>query len=261
MTQRSHVLLCADVYTYSCINKLYMTHETSYKYARNPTGHKECRRLLRACKAITYHASGTLSRDGKKQYAVTPRCYEMNGSGVRVHVESDGKPFSRAELTALLKFTPPGTEREYDIAIVHLLKKVPKTQAVVITAQGPGSFCQIDDLVNIVDTWSIRENDRSVSVKKCGNNQAFSIHSSQLRLITGSRGGSHALMRYCGDYMQYGFKAKLACNTVGYSVVDEYEAVSVRTGIKMQVCLVPDAGGIDSSKRRRFFWNDRLYSH
>lgn len=74
------------------------------------TGHKECRRLLRECRAITHHASATLYRHGEKKFAVVPRRYEMNGCGVHVHVESDGKAFSRAELTALLKFIPPVTK-------------------------------------------------------------------------------------------------------------------------------------------------------
>ena len=68
-------------------------------------------------------------------------------------------------------------------------------------------------------------------------------------------------MHYCGDYMQYGKEAKVDCSSAGYSILDEYEAVSIRTGIKTQVVLVPDVGGMDSLKRRRFFWNDRLYSH
>ena len=225
------------------------------------TGHKASRRLLQACKAVTYHASATLYRDGKKQYAVLPRRYEAVGSGVRVHVESDGNPFSRAELTALLQFVPPETTRTYEIAIVHLLKKVPKMQCVVMTAQAAGSFFEIGDLVNIADGWTPGSPPRDVPVKKCGGNQRASIHTDDLRLITESEPGAHAVMHYCGDYMQYGKEAKVDCSSAGYSILDEYEAVSIRTGIKMQVVLVPDVGGMDSLERRRFFWNDRLYSH
>lgn len=109
--------------------------------------------------------------------------------------------------------------------------------------------------------WRSIDAARSVSAVKCGNNQKFSIHMMHLQLIMQSMQGCHAILKICGDYMQYGIKAKVDCSTADYYILDEYEAVSIRTGIKTQVCIAPDVGGIDSLKRRRFFWNDRLYSH
>ena len=81
--------------------------------------------------------------------------------------------------------------------------------------------------------------------------------------ITGQVAGVHAMMTYCGDCMEYGHTIKKYCSSDGYNIPGEYEAeaVDLSSGIEEQVCLVPDFGGSDSLRRRRHFWNYRLYSH
>ena len=228
----------------------------------NRTGNRTCRsRLLRA-PDITYHNRATIKRGGKKEFCVAPRSRTHNGSGLEIDVRSHGDAFSRAELVALVKYTGPST-KTYCVAVTQLLKKVPKRQCVVHCEpeQRRGRSYQDGERVQIV-TGTLRGGDPTrMVVRKCGSDDVFEISSKFLRAITRRETGVHAVMKYCGDYMEYGHSSRKYCTSDGYNILNEYEAVDPSNGIKAQVCLVPDHGGSDSLSRRRYFWNLNLYGH
>ena len=224
--------------------------------------------------AITFHGKATIYRDSKKQFCITPRTLSHEGSGVRIHVASDRNEFSRAELVALVKYTAP-SKKTYSVAVTQLLKKVPRKQCVVrcgraeadddeeggslLSARRPSY--QDGDRVIII-SGSMAAGDPSIMhARKCGSNQLIRIMSNLLIPITTNEPGVHARMKYCGDYMEYGHTVRKDCSSDAYNILDEYEAVNPSSGIKEQVCLVPDFGGSDTLRRRRHFWNTRLYSH
>ena len=226
------------------------------------TGNKACERQLRKCAYITYRSKATIYRRGVKQFCITPRLGKGSGSGLHVHLESGGKPFSDSELVALIEYASPTSKRTYVIALVKLLVKVPKHFCVVRCKQneaGP-TFFKNGDQVQLQAGSTLSGDDHSVSVKTAGSNQQFAIPSNLLVPIT-AEAGVHAVMTYAGDYMQYGYNPKLDCCSPTYNHLDEYEAVDPATEIKSQVCLVPDSGGWDTKKRSRFFLHKRLYSH
>ena len=228
----------------------------------NRTGNRTCRsRLLRA-PDITYHNRATIKRGGKKEFCVAPRSRTHNGSGLEIDVRSHGDACSRAELVALVKYTGPST-KTYCVAVTQLLKKVPKRQCVVHCEPNEleGRSYQDGERVQIV-TGTLRGGDPSrMVVRKCGSDDVFGISSEFLRAITSWETGVHAVMKYCGDYMEYGHSSRKYCTSDGYNILNEYEAVDPSSGIKAQVCLVPDHGGSDSLSRRRYFWNLNLYGH
>ena len=221
-----------------------------------------CRRRLQRAPDITYHNRATIKRGGKKEFCVAPRSRTHNGSGLVIHVRSHGDAFSRAGLVALVKYTGPST-KTYCVAVTQLLKKAPKRQCVVHCEpeQLEGCSYQDGERVHIV-TGTLRGGEPSrMVVRKCGSDDVFEISSEFLRPITRRETGVHAVMKYCGDYMEYGYSSRKYCTSDGYNILDEYEAVDPSSGIKAQVCLVPDHGGSDSLSRRRYFWNLRLYGH
>ena len=234
----------------------------------NQTGNHACRRSLQYAAAITFHGKASVQREGKKEFAITPRTSTHCGSGLSIHVPSDGNEFSRAELYALVKYTAP-SKAVYHVAVTQLLKKVPQKQCVVRCGTREADD-DVDD-----DQASYRDGDRvttvsgsilsdepsTMQVRKCGSHQLLEIQSDLLVRITGRKAGVHLKMKYCGDYMEYGHSARKDCSSDGYNILDEYEAVDPSSGIRAQVCLVPDFGGSDSLRRRRLFWNTRLYSH
>ena len=127
--------------------------------------------------------------------------------------------------------------------------------------QRRGRSYQDGERVQIV-TGTLRGGDPTrMVVRKCGSDDVFEISSKFLRAITSWETGVHAVMKYCGDYMEYGYTSRKDCTSDGYNILDEYEAVDPSNGIKAQVCLVPDHGGSDSLSRRRYFWNLNLYGH
>ena len=240
----------------------------SHHQQLNLSGNHTCRRCLRYADAITFHATASIYRDSKKQFVITPRSGSREGSGVSIHLESDRNEFSRAELVALVKYTAPSAETYY-VAVTQLLKKVPKKQCVVRCEpaesdsddEGDSRPYQNGDRVNIVSGSMTAEGPSTMQVRKCGSNLRFEIGSDLLLQITTSVPGEHAVMKYCGDYMEYGHTVRKDCSSDAYNVLNEYEAVDPSSGIKEQVCLVPDFGGSDSLRRRRLFWNTNLYSH
>lgn len=229
------------------------------------TGNQKCKKQLSKCGAIAYRSRASIYRRGVKQFSITPRLMKGSGSGLHVHIPSDGKPFSDSELVAIIEYTSPTSSRKYVIALVQLLVKVPEGFCVVrcdppsaTTWYKNGDQVQLQAGSTLKTT--LADATHSVSVKTAGSNQQFSIESDLLYPIT-AEAGVHAVMTYAGDYMQYGYKSKLDCSSPRYNQLDEYEAVDPATGIKSQVCLVPDSGGLDTKKRHRFFKHERLYSH
>ncbi len=228
----------------------------------NRTGNRTCRsRLLRA-PDITYHNRATIKRGGKKEFCVAPRSRTHNGSGLEIDVRSHGDACSRAELVALVKYTGPST-KTYCVAVTQLLKKVPKRQCVVHCEpeQREGRSYQDGERVNIHSGRWNPDSHTSMYVRKLGSTDIFEISSEFLRPITGQVSGVHAVMKYCGDYMEHGHTSRKDCTSDGYNILNEYEAVDPSNGIKAQVCLVPDHGGSDSLSRQRYFWNLNLYGH
>ena len=225
------------------------------------TGNKACEKQLRQCTLITYRSKATIYRRGVKQFSITPRLEKGSGSGLHVHLESGGKPYSDSELVALIEYTSPTSSQTYVIALVKLLVKVPKHFCVVhCDPNEAGSFFKNGDQVQLQAGCTLSESTHTVSVKTAGSNQQFAIPSNLLLPIT-AEAGVHAVMTYAGDYMQYGYDPKLDCCSPKYNHLDEYEAVDPAMEIKSQVCLVPDSGGWDTKKRSRFFLHKRLYSH
>ena len=218
--------------------------------------------LVAASKYITYPPKATIYRAGKTMFSVTPRGQLCSGSGVRAHVRSSGNPFTNCELFALLAYKAPSSKRSYCIAIIHLLQKVPGQLCVVrLRGGGAGACYRHGDQVRLVDGSTLTGGAHSVTVQKCGNPLSFQMMSDQLAPITSPQPGVHEYMPYSGDYMQYGHNKSLDCSATNYEVLNEYEAISPSSGIKAQVCLVPDVGGTDTLGRPRFFWNKNLYSH
>ena len=181
-----------------------------------------------------------------------------------MHVESDGKPFSDSELVAIIEYISPMGSRTYAVALVQLLVRVPEGFCVIrCDPLSAARWYQNGDQVQLQAGSTLgstlEDATHSVSVKKAGSDQQFSIESGLLSPIT-AEAGVHAVMTYAGDYMQYGYKAKLDCSSPRYNNLDEYEAVDPASEIKSQVCLVPDSGGLDSKKRHRFFKHERFHS-
>ena len=234
----------------------------------NLPGNHACRRHLQYATAITFHATASIYRESKKQFVITPRSSLREGSGVNIHVKSDRNEFSRAELVALVRYTAPSKET-YHVAVTQLLKKVPKKQCVVRCEsaeadsddEGDSPAYQDGDRVNIISGSMASDGPSTMFVRKCGSDLRFEISSKLLVQITTNEPGVHAMMKYCGDYMEYGHTIRKDCSSDAYNILDEYEAVDPSSGIKEQVCLVPDFGGSDSLRRRRLFWNTNLYSH
>ena len=231
--------------------------------AATASGYRDSHRhLMAASEYITYRPKATIYRAGKKMFSVTPRGRLCSGSGVRAHVSSSGNAFTNSELVALLVYKAPSSKRSYCIAIIHLLQKVPGKLCVVrLRGGGAGPCCKDGDQVKLVGGSTLAGEAHSVTVQKCGNPLSFQIMSDLLAPITGRQPGVHEYMPYSGDYMQYGHNKSLDCSATDYKVLNEYEAISPSSGIKAQVCLVPDVGGTDTLGRPRFFWNKNLYSH
>jgi len=225
------------------------------------TGNKACKKQLSECKAITYRSKATIYRGGLKKFSITPRLGKGSGSGLHVDVASGANRYSDSELVALIEYTSPISSRKYVIALLKLLVKVPKKFCVVrCDPNDASSFYKHGDQVQLQAGSTLSGPTHSVSVKTAGSDQQFSIESDLLLQIT-AEAGVHDVMTYAGDYMQYGYSPRLDCSSPRYNHLDEYEAVDPATGIKSQVCLVPDSGGWDTKKRNRFFLHKRLYSH
>ena len=234
----------------------------SHHQQSNPTGNHDCRRRLQYATAIEFYGQATIYRDSKKQFCITPRTSTCGGSGITIHVASDRNAFSRAELVALVKYTAP-SEKTYCVAVTQLLKKVPKKQCVVRCgpAESDDDPYEDGDRVKIISGSMTSDEPTTMHVRKCSSGEDLEIMSDLLIPITTNEAGVHVMMKYCGDYMEYGHTVRQDCSYPGYNILDEYEAVSPSTGIQDQVCLVPDFGGSDTLRRRRYFWNTRLYSH
>ena len=159
-----------------------------------------------------------------------------------------------SELQAVLSYTGPSCET-YVIAFVRLLQCVPANVCVV---RGRCGFAVGDQVALLANERLSRD---SVRAKMLGSrDRALNVASDHLAPVTNEAGVHHAI-KYAGPYVQYSHDPSRDCSDARYDTVDEIYAVDPATAVKTRVMLVPDRGGKDTLRRRRFWWYRKMFHH
>ena len=221
-------------------------------------GYAEATRSLQECPGITFGTKFTLFDNKVKLFtAAVPRevrNIQSPGAGLHVHVASGGSDVSMSELQAVLSYTGPSRET-YVIAFVRLLQCVPANVCVV---RGRCGFAVGDQVALLANERLSRD---SVRAKKLGSrDRALDVASEHLAPVTNEAGVHHAI-KYAGPYVQYSHDPSRDCSDARYDTVDEIYAVDPATAVKTRVMLVPDRGGKDTLRRRRFWWYRKMFHH
>ena len=171
-----------------------------------------------------------------------------------MHVASGGSDVFMSELQAVLSYTGPSRET-YVIAFVRLLQCVPANVCVV---RGRCGFAVGDQVALLANERLSRD---SVRAKMLGSrDRALNVASDHLAPVTNEAGVHHAI-KYAGPYVQYSHDPSRDCSDARYDTVDEIYAVDPATAVKTRVMLVPDRGGKDTLRRRRFWWYRKMFHH
>ena len=224
----------------------------------NAAGYAEAAQHLRECAAIRFGAKLTLFGNKVKLFtAAVPReadGVQHPGAGLRLHAASGGSDVSMSELRAVLSYHGP-SGATYVIAFVRLLQCVPARVCVV---RGACDFA-VGDQVTLLTSES-RERG-AVRARKLGSRAAaIRIESEVLAPVTDEK-GVHHVTKYAGPYVQYSHNPAQDCSDPGYDTVNEIHAIDPATAVKTRVMLVPDKGGNDTLRRRRFWWYRKMFHH
>ena len=221
-------------------------------------GYAEAARNLRRCPTIRFGTKFTLFDNKVKLFTAAVSREEDGvqhpGTGLRVHVASGGSDVSMSELQAVLSYHGP-SGATYVIAFVRLLQRVPARVCVV---RGTCDFAVGDQVVLLANENLERE---AVRARKLGSRErAIRIESEALVPVT-DEAGVHHVIKYAGQYVQYSYDPAQDCSHARYDTVNEIHALDPATAVKTRVMLVPDKGGNDTLRRRRFWWYRKMFHH
>ena len=110
------------------------------------------------------------------------------------------------------------------------------------------------------EIYSAGQEIREPSARHQSRERAIRVESEALVPVT-DEAGVHHVIKYAGQYVQYSYDPAQDCSHARYDTVNEIHALDPATAVKTRVMLVPDKGGNDTLRRRRFWWYRKMFHH